>query len=1251
MKNRITILVLALFIIPFLAQAQQIQKPEFSPPVPVGSDPNQVGQVMAPTSTLALFLKSFKHPKNPDQTAKIRNFENDTLTLNWTDSKGVVQDWGECTVNDLVGMPGNHPWFDQNNPERLLSLSKPFDVMVDPLLTIGTPVLKPRHGLSPPPQPFPPTTTYKSFQLRDQENLISFQLQIADIRNSDKNEYEKLFGKTCPQFLPNCFIGLIGSAQESVSPYNPQTYPADVTSIMKAFNWGKLGQPLNYVYINAIPYGIANLKNGLASAIYDTITAQGTVDQRTLDATNNVVSSQSFQSDAHIFTSPIVYFRNETDANGNEVGRMQLSGYSHNGILLPKQLPEALTELSPGLNPIAVKEIEIDPSDDLHDFAVINQATLFDINQPVIDIATGQPKIFGDGKSHIFKEILGTGSVANFVNISDRIPHPVVSYATIMKQALPWEKRIDNNNNTLDDPNVVFKPHVHALIGSGAYDAAQVIDTVQGKKRQTVIVASGENICPRYDRNCGNVPENTFYFYQIDPNDKDALKHAEFNPSSKIASVSDLPFVVANPIKVTSVPNVANFVPYNIASADFNNDGCSDLVFTWRGKTVVPWIDRNVGNPSFKTADFTNDYSQHVQFDDNISTRRFGDYLTILYSNKSKGCSFADAKGSPSYKRIDLRLDIDAEVPLVTTGDVNGDGDVDILVGTTVGNILVIYNDKDYTTRKNIQPPPVDRFYYDITKSPNQQGNLDFLNFKYFKEREMSALSVDQHPNGANLSAVVGYAPVMLPPMGCSEKTNLDVDSPFEALQSVATNESAMKFDGMPPGSLAHFKRYGSIPCYSGIFAKKNMIPCSCKKLNACTIGGEKIGLWEDDFCCSAFREKSVPSMCYSLCQDPNKVPDIYNPVPAKICQGKKPRKGTSSQPPPFTPDKEFRLPRAKIKPETGEITTRINKNLCAKKVVPPPVPPPPQPAKPPITPPQRPFEGGYSCISQVTGFSDVGMGEIYQKLNADVVAKTGSNFEIIGEPGVSTDNIICTFKDSVDAKGSILPYAIIQTGEHLYVDFTADFTEPPKLKDKGFSHVMIFPPPSANAILPQLSLAGLPSGAPSYQAIPDVTIQTYNNQTIINKVFNVEASKSSQPADSVIKMHIKFPPLTAPRSGEKEIETLMSEIENRMKQGIQGSEISYNIAAEKFLSEDFLIAQDTTSGKPTVAKLGIISLPPEMYYKGGGRCKCSMNGEFDAASTLGDYILLIFTLAGLAMMRIIICRGGSRTAPEKRWI
>ncbi|MFH1654210.1 MAG: hypothetical protein ABIE74_09165 [Pseudomonadota bacterium] len=1199
-----------------IAESQQIKKPQFLNPISVGSDPAQVGKnaqgnFNSATDTSALYLRSFDHPKNAN--IKTDNFWTDKITI--ANSK-------VCKLSDLAAVPGKMPW-EGNQPIR--SLLK-WDLL-DPLFAVGPDQpLNPRHGFTHPPI----NNVYMDFQVDSSgNNIIANQLQIADIRNEiGPNEFRNLFGN-CPAGK-TCEPGVIASSQESLSPYTKDSFPGAIKSNVDNFGWGNLNQLTGFE--KGVQYGIGDLKSGIVTALYDPVKVYARMLHRPF-AFN--------QSGSFSFISPLVFYRyddGKNDPNQNVAARLKLSGYSYNFEIGVKQLPEALTELPPALNPVSIEPLDFD-NDTLIDFAVVNQATLFDLDQPVINIQSGQPVVFDDGRSHTLGEIIGVGDVANFQPMrsanGNLVPHPVVSYLTIMRQEFPWKKETDNNQHTLDDPNVVFKPYAYAFIGPGAFDSASVQDASSGKR--SIVVASGSNLCHRYDVNCA---DNSSYLYKIDPNNKEQLKVAAFNPSGNVQSLTSLPFVQSQPIEVNSPQKSGRFVPYSIASADLDKDGCSDLVFTWRGILVNPYGTRN-GNPQYQVANFTNDYDQQVEFFDGVFLQ-FSDYLSIIYGKKgASGCDFADKSGNLLNQQIDIQIVIDGDVPIVETGDVNGDGEKDIIVGTQYGSALVLYNDKSKGTRN-------DRFYFDFNNKENRE-NLDLSLFSQGQyPTQTAALSIEEHPGvGANIGGIVNHLPLTLPPMGCSNQGNLEVDSSYEALYSVEINDKAANFIG-------DF-HHGSIPCQSTVLLQSQSHPCSCVELKTCDVGGQKIPLWKNDDCCDELQNNVLSFNCSNLCQAPNLLPTADKPIPDSICQGKLPMFNPVAK---FmlAPSKNFRLPRGKEMPGSGEISVRINEDLCETPKTPnPPVPNPPQPPNQPNPVPTLPglLEGRPDCLAEITGFSEEWRKGYYSDLNDRIASHSKlTYFKHAGEPGYSTATVTCYFplsaqvETNVDpavvasgvtlpGKGKSFPYALVQTGGHLYENFTTEWIEPTTFADENLTGMMIFPQLTSGNMLPQLSAVTLPQFVLAFQAMPNLTIETDSNDRLVfNKVIRVERSSALQldTADhgmgySVVKMEFRLPVLTTPRVAKDYLDQYIEAIDERVAQGVKGTEIYVGLNNTEVLTDDFILVHDNVSGKTQSIKFGVVPMPPEMIQTGSGSCSLVQSVKISTSSLYGILTLLISLL------------------------
>lgn len=764
-------------------------------PVPIGSDPTQTTN---PLSTPASFIKTFKHPKQFVQT---KNF-----STNEVDVGGRTYQ-----VSDLAAVPGNKP---VNNRTALVDM---FDAM------FPHPSMSLIHGFD---QPFIEDPQTKVRQYSDYnvaaigagDNFSSHQLQIADIKNylaaPPNDEFSNLF-KTAPRVQ-----GVIGSSQENISPYSSSSYPSLIVG--KTSAPGELDSLLGISepFINAVSYDVALVNSdqgvleGLTTAVYDTISVLVDRQVRYEDPNNpNMPIINPLGKSAIHYESPISFFRTGTQEMSS---RVLMTGYNNNmdmPILESSMILSLAFHFPAGNNPIAIKSINIlddktqGTVDNGTDLAVLNQATLFDLDQTIIDISTIGPMVFSDGKNHELGELLGTYDGNKFVGLrrstqkkQKLLPHPVVSYVSFLKQRRPWQHDVKVGSDT-DRPSTVFgHPYLYAFVPF-AYDAETVVDEVNNVKKEALVVPSAQRDCHRWDtpQRCDN---GSFYLYKIDPANHPRLYGKDWQKLN--FPPKELPFVVGDsfefdePVCEEGKPDKCGFAPYGITSADFDSDGCSDVVLTWRGKKTTV----QKGN----VKDFENKYGDLVKFESN-DTRNFANFISIFFGTKSgTECIFKDDQQN----RKDIYFDKAVQIAAIETGDFDGNGSKDVIFGDSVKpNAYVLYYDSNRFAKANI----VDKL------------NVSFSGFQNnFAGTGIAALAVDEiRGGGANFGAISNNQPLMLPPMGCRQDDNVEVTSMFEATRSFFFNMAAFGNNAFPP-------------CYDVKLGKA--IPCSCQELKPCTAQG-----------------------------------------------------------------------------------------------------------------------------------------------------------------------------------------------------------------------------------------------------------------------------------------------------------------------------------------------------------------------------------------------------------------------------
>jgi hypothetical protein len=716
-----------------------VETPQFSAPVPVGSDPNQVGSGSA-TKTDATHIKFFKHPENPTGP----NFNTTSVT--------VPPDGTVVNVEDLAATPGLLP----NNTLDLTNFDTTGQMLDDMFPeTFGGTLISPiTHGFCPkkiqgidnsgaPFYAIAECDVAKKFCWQESgggtgnapgaptnkvekcvNNITDRQFQVIDVRKTvSGSEFSDLFP------LPALLDGVIGDAQEKIAPYSAVLYPATIKSTSdRDFVWtwkveqtdpdGKiitysadLDQPYKHVYA----YGIADLakddtnKEGLVSADYDPVNVEKnnlvtmfTASPFAIKEQKAVPGNDKMYRLGMEHFSPLIFLRKDA-VNG----RMRLSGYSSWNVDF---LDDALINfkadqinmtnhfkdfwhiiLSMNFNPVDVKNLTTGSGKYI---AVVNQGTLreLDETQTDVDHATNTliARDFGGGVHHTWRDMLypsgSSTAIASTGNPGDTyIPHDVVSYVVFWKEVNDWAHNPAVNTGTLptqnltDNPNEIFEPESIVLVGPGMYHADVMTDVISGKETPFLVVASGDRAI-----------DKSFYVYKISPDGKelDFDVATEFGQSGagkqKIG-------VIGEPYKVVPPGGAAShWAPYaavgaHFKGADAGGDKCGDIAITWRGEYTVwdPGIPTNFGALWFYNHDgdkvhFTKLAGPSAAAPTN---EMFSPCVTVYYGTKIAGkCGFNEAD-KKEFCMPATPTQAEWQIAAVAARDFDGDGKDDLLVG------------------------------------------------------------------------------------------------------------------------------------------------------------------------------------------------------------------------------------------------------------------------------------------------------------------------------------------------------------------------------------------------------------------------------------------------------------------------------------------------------------------------------------------------------------------------------------------
>jgi len=785
---------------------------DFSAPVPIASDANQVGGAgVLKTKSDATSVKFFTHPSPP---ATDQNFGSNTVTL---------PDGSSVNIDDMAATPGLLP-------EHIVKPIAPpgtvggmlDDMLAESELPNGPIDPQPVQGFCPAawkwdnfpkiirrPSALPTSTTtnfefvfecdnrkYPSY-IPKYSNQTDRQFEVADIRKSSSGEFQQLLDSD------PLVEGIIGDAQETLTPYTDKTYPATLMSDRYfAWKWFSMtiepdGAPylagilnLDEPYKHVYTYGIADVtqagkKGGLVSAAYDPVFVEKWVKTSLINTTGNTLVAKADPVPPKLYNlfarhiSPLVFFRKD-----DTTGRMRLAGYSslHLNKLDFKDVTtrqESVGEffrkllLSLNFNPVDVQPIQaVDSQGNSHSgIAVVNQATLGDIDGCI-------RKDDGYCLPNKWRDQLGTGQNVNPIPTSGSpgdvfLPHSIVSYVTFWEKVQPWTNDpsftplVDNLHNPTDNPNEAFEPVFAALIGPGVFHSAVLNDSIGGLEKQSIIAASGD---PASDKK--------YYIYKIDPIQNEITQIRRKYIS--ISRIDDTGFFLGEPYVVE--PPEAGFAPYEVRTGNFNNDNCGDIVLTWRGQHAVATKDTLDDN---NTPYFDNHDGDTVRFrKSETSDVMFSDVVTVYLGKENGGKCVFDTN------KIELRGmasdDPKRQIAAVAVYDFDKDGYDDIIAGnlnpmetstSTSSNkqfsaYAYLYKNKIGVADLTGQSPRLIRVGYGTAKY-GPEGGDDGKYLKYVAENSpkftgiagVGALDVDA--NG-NIGAAMGF-PLMLPLFGCPQ--------------------------------------------------------------------------------------------------------------------------------------------------------------------------------------------------------------------------------------------------------------------------------------------------------------------------------------------------------------------------------------------------------------------------------------------------------------------------------------------------
>ncbi len=786
---------------------------DYYAPIPVGSSANQVGSDNLPTKTDATNLRFFKHPQGEGP-----NFKRDEVMIGGNAHR----------VNDLVAVPGllpeqvpefssdsemiehtsrmngnigNYNFFCPNSMTLEYNgdtYAGSFDCEIGWGFGAKQPIEEPVPG--------------------------SRQLEIADVRLVD--DFVALIG--VESLLED---NIAGNASEDVQPYRADIYP---TTIGEPFSWPGYEEVGNPVYDEVVTYGLAEIKGGIVTAAYDPLNISQRIKVCSGVEVNNteIVEclaplKQEFFA-RFPFVSPNIYFRKGE--------RIKLSGYQsmklpqlHQGQGAGLEVTNIISMLAYNFAPIDVREMkykgasgskmharytanasaaaygsptaqttegiisfrfEVIPEEG---FVVVNQAPILSLDSQ-INLMLGGYTIdgsFRDGVNIGTTSTTDTVLVELGVECSDPLskelfPHALVSYVNFWgpTPGHDWESGIRPEDM---NPNDAFSAFKMGFTGGGMFDSAVVEDDGLKGKSWRLVVPAGEPVLSR-------AAPNKYYIYLLDPVRGKKLSFTTVTDGTSMDQAkpkdgcTPIPgTVVGEPYEV--VPP-AGFAPYGVDSADFNGDGCGDIVLTFRGAKTIALAE-----------DFNNEKGEQVVFQQTDSEKMFSNTVRIyLGQSDSDGrCTgeFVHSKDNV----ITLSPDLDAQISDAKFADVDSDGKVDLVIGDLMPHKLGDTGQRlKWTGMAYICPHDVITGIGSCTKVRSGFATSIFgpsggreADPGYLLDVATSTVDGIVGPGkldaenaglgsiGANIAAINGL-PIALPPFGCPENGNVEVASPIELL-------------------------------------------------------------------------------------------------------------------------------------------------------------------------------------------------------------------------------------------------------------------------------------------------------------------------------------------------------------------------------------------------------------------------------------------------------------------------------------
>lgn len=876
-------------------------EPNFSQPIPIVSDTNQIEN---PAHTDATNFKFFRHPTAP---AGGKNFAFPLITL--PDGRQVhadiLIDGQPYLVSDVVATPGLMPPKERvadNSSGMIDDLGARRDIIMDPIQGFcqGEVLLQNQNGQL--------IDVAIDCQVDDKKNvMLNRQLQLADIRQDPANELGQLLG------ADPLVVAVIGSAQESVSPYSAALYPASVGERSKVFYSFLAGKPDLRESKEIVAYDLAELEGlGVVSTAYDHLQLQL---KMALSAGVNLNGGLGEQGrifeNTGMYFSPLMFFRKDSD---DAVGRVKLSGYSafkipdflfdaRNGLVpdlagVDFQQLGILPLLSQNAAPIAVEEMvyaQADvndeilpgkrvPADGLHGMAVVNQALWGDWTNLYLNDA-GRPFIsdVGGAQRKIYKwfDVFGfQNPQGDFVPLRDQFIFP--SNLKKFSHAVFWGRfgekwgQHQNRGNLIGlNPNNAYDAFMTGFVGPQSYDAAVLENGLveEGVRKTTMahlVVPAGVS----FEADAARASRGAIYSL----NPVGGKRVYFMDPALPLEPAQELPIVWPEVYEV-DLPSVF-FVPYNIKSAELGRKGregklfCGDVVLTFRGIQTI----------AAHGVPFKNDVGEPVLFrvSDN-DQRMFSDHVHVHFGFvKQEGQRVYCALSSEENAEPDIDLlvqsplepmNVPAQVASVQLADFDGDGSTDLLVGDLVPRKIpegqpdegrytaYAYLYPSFVTAVERVPQPVRTGFKTFTygevgiAEPQDVQSVARAVVQLAVSEDhkgllgAAALEADKQQEGGAHIGVINGLPLTVAPFGCPKLNNAEVSSPVELLQSLTKNLRALQIADQ---AIANGDGLAQFPI--PFIDQGATLAQSCANKSVCTmnLNGNAVELpfWQEDACC-----------------------------------------------------------------------------------------------------------------------------------------------------------------------------------------------------------------------------------------------------------------------------------------------------------------------------------------------------------------------------------------------------------------